>query len=297
MTSAAKQSAGPAATPRAVASGLLWGRVDCYVLSDGRRLISQRGELRALRGTESHGPEKGDLGRYLARLPSRYEHLTTDPSVDFTLPQGGATALGRTPDHFVSVLRAYVESYKEEELHARQVPMAKRAMDLLCLLAGKAINDMIDEACGLVRVASSTETEARLDRLEMEGERLAKENVLLRSKLDLLDPMGPGVIGAPRARAYILGPLRASARKLCAVANDFTESRFLREFRALEEHLREGLRYPAVTGGGKWENLPIPDFGDAMNRVASITERANRQADREIRALEARKAQLTLDVH
>lgn len=90
------------------------------------------------------------LGRYLARLPNRFSDLTAAPTIVFTMPQGGA-AIGRTPDFFVGVLRAYAESFAAGELHERQVPMAKQAMSLLCLLAGKAINDMIDEACGVAK--------------------------------------------------------------------------------------------------------------------------------------------------
>lgn len=78
----------------------------------------------------------------------------------------------------------------------------------------------------------------RLDRLEV-------ENALLRAKVDLLSPDGPGLIGKPRATRWILAPLRGAARKLCALAGDYTEARFQREFHALEEQLREPADRPA----------------------------------------------------
>lgn len=140
--------------PRATHAGQLWGRVDCNVLEDGTPLITQRGMLRGLRG-ETRGPEKGDLGRYLARLPNDCAGLTRGPEpVDFDVPQphgGVVTAKGYRPEFFVGVLRAYVESYQAGKLRASQEPMAKRAMGLLCLLAGKAVETMIYEACGYHR--------------------------------------------------------------------------------------------------------------------------------------------------
>lgn len=65
---------------------------------DGRSVLSQRGMLRALRGNNENvaGPEKGDLERYIARLPNDSKTLTLDPKIEFTLPDG-KHAIGRTP--------------------------------------------------------------------------------------------------------------------------------------------------------------------------------------------------------
>lgn len=57
-------------------------------------------------------------------------------------------AIGRTADFFVTLLKAHAESFAADELHASQIARAKRAMALLCLLAEKGIEAMIDEACG-----------------------------------------------------------------------------------------------------------------------------------------------------
>jgi hypothetical protein len=260
--------------PRAVAVGELWGRVDCYILSTGERIISQRGHLRAFRG-HTNGPEKGDLGRYLARLPARFSTFSNGPKIEFDapLPQGGyVTAVGRSPEFFVGTLRAYVEAREAGELHPKQLPIAKRALDLLCLLAGHAIEAMIDAACGRLPPRTGQLPIGE----EQERARLEAENALLRAKADLLDPSGPGVIGKPRASVYIQIPLREAARRFSSAMDDYTEAGFRREFEDLEGQVRLHIGFPKTLGAGRWENLSILLFGKAREKVIEIAERAKR---------------------
>lgn len=91
---------------KALAAGKLFEElgvdVDCYVLEGPRRVLSQRGILRAIRG-KNDGRERGDLGVYLSRLPSRYAELATATEIEFTLP-GGGIAIGREAQWFVVLL-------------------------------------------------------------------------------------------------------------------------------------------------------------------------------------------------
>ncbi len=62
--------------------------LDCYVLDNGKRVLSQRGILGVLSGRKA-----GDLKAYLNKLPEKYCGLTADASIEFDSPTG--TAIGR----------------------------------------------------------------------------------------------------------------------------------------------------------------------------------------------------------
>ncbi len=133
--------------PKAIATGTLFdGLLDCYVLDNGQRFISQRGGLRALRG-KTDGPGNADLGRYIARLPKRFADLTVVPGVEFELPDGGV-ALGREVNWFSSVLDAYVASFMSGELKTSQHDIARRAHKLQSAVNKIGWTALIDEATG-----------------------------------------------------------------------------------------------------------------------------------------------------
>lgn len=66
---------------------------------DGRRVVSQRGIVRALSGAED-----GKLDRYLDRLPSRFAELKAGPEIEFQGPTGPAK--GREAQWLVDMLFA-----------------------------------------------------------------------------------------------------------------------------------------------------------------------------------------------
>jgi hypothetical protein len=115
-----------ASRPKATHSGKLLGYAECYVLEDGRRMVSQRGVLAILRG-KGVGNETGDLGKFLARLPSQFKYLAVGTRIEFELPTGGL-ALGREATELIDICQAYTEALASEELHPKQVPIAHRAM-------------------------------------------------------------------------------------------------------------------------------------------------------------------------
>jgi hypothetical protein len=117
--------------PKAIARGDIWfGKVvvDGYVLDDGRRVLSQRGVLRALGAGTTGGL---DLVRRLRRLPRRYAYLLSVPGVTFDLP-GGGVAIGREAQFLVDVCYAYCDAGMAGLLHRSQIPAASAALDILC---------------------------------------------------------------------------------------------------------------------------------------------------------------------
>lgn len=139
--------------PKALYAGKLFdGLVDCYVLDDGRRVISQRGMVRSLSG----GPGRGNVSRYIERLPSQFNGLTVVPEIHFAIPTGGR-AIGREHAWAVDVWQAYVDAHFAGELHPAQEDLAKRSAVILRSLGKVGLAALIDEATGYQEVRASDE--------------------------------------------------------------------------------------------------------------------------------------------
>jgi hypothetical protein len=294
--------------PKAVASGMLWGHLECHVLEDETRVLTQRGILRALRSQAdpndsedlTRGRERGDLGQYLARLPSRFHDLTRGHEIEFDAPQahgGSVRAIGRPVEFFIGVLRAYSEGFAAGELHRAQLPMAKRAVTLLSLLAGKALERMIDEACGYHPRSGIAPVDpaviARIDNLEALIRAKDGEIEELRTHIALLDPCGSGVIGKRRAEVFILAPLREAARLRCALLEDFAQASYRSYLRTFENELRMHVDFPQ-SRAMHWAELEILKLGRAVQRARSILERERIERKRVIGELKAKLEQLEL---
>lgn len=135
---------------KVICSGTIFGGlVDCYVLDNGKRMISQRGALRALRGKAraDGGAEDGDISRFIGRLPIRFAVLSAAPTFEMVFPTGGV-AIGRDAEWLVDVLQAYVDAHFEGELHHAQEALARNAAALLKSLGKVGITALIDEATG-----------------------------------------------------------------------------------------------------------------------------------------------------
>ncbi len=129
--------------PKAIATGVLFdGLADCYVLDDGRRILSQRGVLRALSGGAPGSP---DFARFIERLPKTIKVLEVVP-VFFVAP-GGMTH-GVTSSTFVDILQAYVDAAVAGTLHAQQRHLAVNAQRILRALTKLGIDALVDEATG-----------------------------------------------------------------------------------------------------------------------------------------------------
>lgn len=147
---------------KAVCSGTLFdGLVDCYVLDDGRRVISQRGVVRALTGG---GRSRGDISTYIDRLPEDSRHLALAAAIEFRLPSGG-TANGRDAEWVVDVLQAYVDAHFDGELHPSQEHLAKNASRILRVLGKVGLAALIDEATGYERAREEGALARLFDRL------------------------------------------------------------------------------------------------------------------------------------
>jgi len=198
-------------TPRAVAAGTLFdGLVDCYVLEDGRRVVSQRGILRALQNAEDEF-EAGStyIGRYLAKLPSEYKGLASSPTIKFQPPRG-APAIGRPAEWVVDFFQAYVDAHFEGKLHPSQEPLARNAARILRTLGKVGLSALIDEATGYELVREQGALAKLFDRLLRPApapwERMFQHSLIVAlCKLDRVDWEGgrhPRHLASTQKRIY-----------------------------------------------------------------------------------------------
>lgn len=133
---------------KSLCSGRVFGQVDCYVLADGRRVISQRGAVRGLtqKPGETSGREGGNLAAYVERLPNGLALLEAGAEIRFQGPTG--PAIGRDAEWFVDVLAAYADAADAGLLHHTQAHLAVNANRILRSLAKVGIVALIDEASG-----------------------------------------------------------------------------------------------------------------------------------------------------
>jgi hypothetical protein len=111
--------------PRAVGKEGKIGAVSAYTLDDGRCVLSERGVVLELSGAT----HEGNLGRYLARLSSKVEGLTVNPSFEFILP-GGGIANAVIDEDFMKIVSAYVDGLVLATLAPKQIPVAQRMYEL-----------------------------------------------------------------------------------------------------------------------------------------------------------------------
>lgn len=263
--------------PRAVASGTIFGGVDCYVFADGSTALSQRGMLRGLRGKDGAkgGAEDGDLGRYLARLPEKYSGLAAAP-IPF-LTQDGNEAIGRPSRDFVAMCRAYAEMYAEGSIHKARIPIARNCIAILAALADIGIDELVYRASDWhpapLAVAPTVDLASLRDSLRAD---LSAEFAPVLSRLAALESQGALVlgntgpsIGDATADIYVRHPVQEIARTLAkAVKNDTPAAVKSLRFKT-ERDLRAAVDFPMMKGMG-WHAFPTARLGELgihLNRM------------------------------
>lgn len=147
----------PVVLPSAVASADLTvgdgedaPSVACYVLSDGRRIISRTSALKSIAQSEDN-TLGGDLRKYIQPVRA-YMRVDLDGElVDFTLDNiNNKRVAGITAECFLEICRAFVRARDENDppLTARQQDIAKRAGAFLAACANVGLIALIDEATG-----------------------------------------------------------------------------------------------------------------------------------------------------
>lgn len=116
--------------------------MECHVLSDGRRVFTQREIVRILSGQEN-----GDLGRYLSRN-RLYKAGTIDSQIiRFQVP-GSGFANGYEATLLIQICELYLDARDQDRLHPSQTKLARVAETVIRACAKVGIIALVDEATG-----------------------------------------------------------------------------------------------------------------------------------------------------
>lgn len=124
------------------------GSLECYVLDDGRRVISRTGATKVLAGAKGGG----QLEKYVAagELPNYMPPELSESMIDFQL-QGvvNKSVRGMSADTFLEVCRGYVRAMADGNLKTpAQIEMGVQAASFLAACANVGLIALIDEATG-----------------------------------------------------------------------------------------------------------------------------------------------------
>ena len=123
--------------------------VSCYVLDDGRRVISRTSALGAL--AKSDGREVGgDLQRYVRPVQNYLRVNLDDELVEFLLDNvANKRVFGITAECYLEICRAFVRASRADVLHKGvQQDIARNAMAFMAACANIGLIALIDEATG-----------------------------------------------------------------------------------------------------------------------------------------------------
>jgi hypothetical protein len=118
--------------------------LECHVLNDGRRVLTQREVVRAISG----GRESGNLGRYLDRNPLTTNDFKAGPVIRFKVPGAPTTAIGYEATLLIEICDKYLEARDQKLLRGRQYNLAAQAEIIIRACAKVGIIALIDEATG-----------------------------------------------------------------------------------------------------------------------------------------------------
>lgn len=201
--------------------------VPCYVLADGRRVVTQTAALGALAvsrpSARNHCDETASFWGSNALKPYSGAVLTTATNaVTFNLPQGGAAAIGLDAKFLVEAARALDDADRAGALNKRHVKAVVAARTILHALAGVGLDALVDEACGVAKTNHAEDLKAYLDaalkaQARVFGAQLAESDAkiaALTATLDEKDEVELDLIGFAVATKSVAGRALAEARHL-----------------------------------------------------------------------------------
>ena len=121
--------------------------IKCYVLDDGRRVISRVGATEFISDKQGHGDLEGYLKARSLKpyLPTRWK----DELIDFTLPEvKHKRVAGLRAEIFLDICRGFMQAREVGELTERQTEMAKRATQFVIACSKVGLIALIDEVTG-----------------------------------------------------------------------------------------------------------------------------------------------------
>jgi hypothetical protein len=130
--------------------------MECHVLSNGARVLTQREMVRMLSG----GRESGNLQRYLERNPLTASNFDLGPNMPFMVD--GKDAIGREAVQLIDLCDKYLEARERDLLKPSQQSLAEQAEIIIRATAKVGIIALIDEATGYQEVRARNALQLKL---------------------------------------------------------------------------------------------------------------------------------------
>lgn len=133
--------------------------LECHVLNDLRRVLTQREMVRILSG----GRESGDLGRYITRHPLYGADRTPGPMIQFVVSGAArSVAFGYEATVLIDICDRYLQARDLGLLRAGQMKLAAQAEIVIRACAKVGIIALIDEATGYQKVREKNALQLKL---------------------------------------------------------------------------------------------------------------------------------------
>ncbi|MFA5272302.1 MAG: P63C domain-containing protein [Candidatus Omnitrophota bacterium] len=131
--------------------------VECHVLNDFRRVLTQKEIVRILSG----GRESGDLNRYLQSNALVNKKLEGGRDIPFLVPPTGQ-AIGSEATFLIDICQKYLEARDQDLLKPNQLKLAAQAEIIIRACAKTGIIALIDEATGYQEVRAKRALQLKL---------------------------------------------------------------------------------------------------------------------------------------
>lgn len=132
-------------------------KLECHVLNDHRRVITQREMVRVISG----GRESGDLKRYLENNPLINNELIAGQEIHFRVGKSNV-AIGREATSLIEICEKYLEAEEQGKLKPSQIKLAKQAQIIIRASAKIGIIALIDEATGFQKIRDKRALQLKL---------------------------------------------------------------------------------------------------------------------------------------
>lgn len=157
----AKKKRIPAEMPHSMFRGTLHigdVELECHVLSDGRRMLTQREVVRLLTG----GRESGALQRYFQGNPLLSNDFAAGRTVAFRVPGLNTPAIGYEATLLIEICESYLDARDQKLLKRNQQKLAIQAEIIVRACAKVGIIALIDEATGYQKVRAKNALQLKL---------------------------------------------------------------------------------------------------------------------------------------
>jgi hypothetical protein len=132
--------------------------MECHVLNNGDRVLTQREMVRVLSG----GRESGNLQRYLDRNPLTAKDFELGPTVQFQVPGASVIGIGHEATQLIDLCDKYLQAREMKLLRKSQLGLAAQAEIIIRATAKTGIVALIDEATGYQKVREKNALQLKL---------------------------------------------------------------------------------------------------------------------------------------